>query len=747
MDARCTQIAAFALAFAAWKAGGYRQLPVPNIACSGIAVVGQLETWTRLAGDDTNLRMTLERHYQLFRNAPDLGSLINPNDVPLQDRMFSADYAHVEPLLRQALMKERVHNDPVSSIFGAAAEGVARAARLLAGTYTLVATNVPYLTYAKQSETLKRFCELHYPVAKADLATAFIERCRAFVSHYGTYAVVTPQNWLFLGSYRYLRERELREQCWELIAKLDEGAFESSAAAGAFTILLILSNRSPSENQTITCIDASIPRTPHEKANLLKLMPPQIIEQKSQLRNPDCRILFSELTSTPLLANYADSYEGIGCGDLVRFSRYFWELKILEPEWRLLRGTTNETNSSSGLESVIFWQDGRGEIYQLAKALRDRLKNTWQRGNQAWGKQGIAINRMRDLYAERYFGEIFDSNIAAVIPINQDHLAAIWHFIRSSDFRHEVRKIDPSLKVTNVTFLKVPFNLQHWQKIADAAGPLTEPYSNAPTQWLFNGSPSESTESLQVAVARLLGYHWPQQKSDDLDTYSVKDGIICLSPISGEERAAELLRALLAQTYGEAWSPMEQERLLAGAGFGGKSLDVWLHDGFFTQHCSLFHNRPFIWHIWDGLKEGFSALVNYHQLDAARLDRLIYTYLGSWITTQRAERDAGVSGAEARLVAAINLQKKLEAIRDGEKPYDIYVRWKPLHEQPMGWNPDLNDGVRINIRPFVTAGVLRNRFTINWNKDRGTNPDGSERLNDIHYTVAEKREARQVTIQ
>jgi hypothetical protein len=135
------------------------------------------------------------------------------------------------------------------------------------------------------------------------------------------------------------------------------------------------------------------------------------------------------------------------------------------------------------------------------------------------------------------------------------------------------------------------------------------------------------------------------------------------------------------------------------------------------------------------------------RLDAACLDRLIYTYLGSWITTQRAEQDAGVSGAEARLVAAINLQKKLEAIRDGEPFYDICVRWKPLDEQPMGWNPDLNDGALINIRPFVTAGVLRNRFTINWNKDRGTNPDGSERLNDLHYTLAEKRVAREVAIQ
>ena len=30
---------------AAWKSGGYRPLPAPNIACSGIAVEGQLDDW------------------------------------------------------------------------------------------------------------------------------------------------------------------------------------------------------------------------------------------------------------------------------------------------------------------------------------------------------------------------------------------------------------------------------------------------------------------------------------------------------------------------------------------------------------------------------------------------------------------------------------------------------------------------------------------------------------------------------
>ena len=85
---------------------------------------------------------------------------------------------------------------------------------------------------------------------------------------------------------------------------------------------------------------------------------------------------------------------------------------------------------------------------------------------------------------------------------------------------------------------------------------------------------------------------------------------------------------------------------------------------------------------------------------------------------------------------------KLALILEGEPPFDIYVRWKSLSEQPIGWDPDLDDGVRMNIRPFVEAKVLRSTFTINWRKDRGTNPDGSERHNDLHFTREQKEEAR-----
>ena len=61
----------------------------------------------------------------------------------------------------------------------------------------------------------------------------------------------------------------------------------------------------------------------------------------------------------------------------------------------------------------------------------------------------------------------------------------------------------------------------------------------------------------------------------------------------------------------------------------------------------------------------------------------------------------------------------------------IFVRWKPIEEQPIGWEPDINDGVRLNIRPFMAqdipggkkgAGILRWKPNIKWSKDRGKEP-------------------------
>ena len=78
----------------------------------------------------------------------------------------------------------------------------------------------------------------------------------------------------------------------------------------------------------------------------------------------------------------------------------------------------------------------------------------------------------------------------------------------------------------------------------------------------------ESTAALQVAVARLLGYRWPEQgsKPDDLDVFADVDGIVCLPSVAGEQPARRSSQRVLTVAFGEAWSPAKSSELLEQAG-------------------------------------------------------------------------------------------------------------------------------------------------------------------------------------
>ena len=735
LDPRCTQLGAFALTFDAWKAaGGYRPLPVPNIACSGIAVKGQLEDWRRLAGSDTNLRIALGRLYELFQDAPELGSLIDPRSAARND-LLNVDPDRLLTALDQALRMET--EDPAAAVFGAAAQGTAKAGRLLAGRYWLVATNPPYLSRSKHGLVLQAYLDASMPLSKGDLATAFVERCVALLGESGSAALVLPQNWVSLGSFKAFRQSLLTSIHWACLALLGPAAFDDMNWWAANTMLSMFVKTHPDEHAAMVMFDARAGKGASTKAASLLTCSMVIVPQASQLANPDHRIVFgAPRAGLPLLSEYAEGLQGISPADAPRYSIFFWEVQAIEGSWRLWQSNADLTVFYAGREHLIRWDDSLREAVRAGRA--------YVRGEAVWGKPGVAVRSIGSLPATIYTGEMFDTNVAVIAVRDPALVPAVWAYVTSSEYPTEVRLLDPKLNVTNATLVKVPFDLAYWTKVAAEQYPdgLPEPHSDDPTQWLFSGNIVGSAAPLQVAVARLLGYRWPDQEPDALDAFTDPDGIVCL-PAVGEAPADDRLDKLLAAAYGSAWSNAKRADLLMAAGAKATTLDAWLRDEFFEQHARQFHNRPFIWHVWDGRKDGFSALIHYHRLDRATLEKLTYAQLGDWLERQRAGVKAGETGADSRLKAAQDLQAKLAAILEGEPPHDVYVRWKPLASQPIGWEPDLDDGVRLNIRPLVVAGVLRAKFTVNWNKDRGTDPGGSERLNDRHFTVAEKRAARE----
>ncbi|QAY61398.1 hypothetical protein ET475_16435 [Microbacterium protaetiae] len=731
LDPRCTQIATFNVALEAWKQGGFRELPAPQIACSGVPVRGASQEWESLAGDDDELRKAMRGLHSLFRNADSLGSLLDPRPTEQRDGLFGRDLTigvsaeRVRSLLATALRVERQD----TTVLGHAAEDVIHAAGLLGRDYTLVATNPPYLSTQRMDEATAEFIADRFPRSSTELATAMLERYLPGES--GTIAAVMPMNWLFLKSFSSLRVHLLNHAGWNVVAPLGPGAFQTITGQVVQSALVLLSARPQND---MMFVDARQPRSVDAKAEVLRVGDFDLVAFAEVRKHPGS-VLDASALGKSLLSSRAASWHGLVTRDSGRFVLHFWEVSGSPAVWERYVTSPLSTGPYTGREYLLRWNGGGAE---LVEAKATNLTPPHLRG-----KVGVLVGQSA-IRATIYRGEMFNHATAPVIPMNESDLPAMWAYMSSPEYVADVRRINSKVMVDSGYLVKVPFDRDHWQKVAEESYPhgLPSPHSDDPTQWLFDGQVASSTRPLQVAVARLLGYRWPDQAADALDAHVDADGIVALQSLPGEADATTRLRALLADAYGDRWSAALERQLVTAAGGKNARLEDWLRDSFFTQHVKVFDNRPFLWHIWDGRKDGFSAIVNYHRLDRPTLEKLTFTVLGAWIDRQKHEARAERPGADARLAAAEELQRRLQLILGGEPPYDVYVRWKEMAEQPIGWEPDVDDGVRLNIRPFVIADVLRSKVNVHWRKDRGTNPDGSERHNDLHPTLEERRAAR-----
>ncbi len=158
--------------------------------------------------------------------------------------------------------------------------------------------------------------------------------------------------------------------------------------------------------------------------------------------------------------------------------------------------------------------------------------------------------------------------------------------------------------------------------------------------------PCRKRDSVACVLARIAGYRWPAEYdpsirlSDDGQKLLSRlkelpdgdnDGLLGVPSVAGERSLADRVRTFLGAAFGSDWSDALERRLISEADerYDNKvardgSLEAWVRNRAFRQHCALFDQRPFLWHISDGLKDGFSVFVHYHRFDQANLRKLTY---------------------------------------------------------------------------------------------------------------------------
>ena len=211
-----------------------------------------------------------------------------------------------------------------------------------------------------------------------------------------------------------------------------------------------------------------------------------------------------------------------------------------------------------------------------------------------------------------------------------------------------------------------------------------------------------------------------------------EDGVVPFAPLSGETSLLDRVRRELAALFAgqdvnlvEIEIANELKRKVKGYNRAA-SVGEWLENVYFDYHAALYKKRPVIWHIASSQSNApfaFGALCHYHKFDKNRMAKLRSSYLRDAIEAFR--REAALADREgrgedrielqARLEEAQALDRKLQAVQEGhrggpeggDRDYRILTPWKSTEERPTGWNPDIDDGVKVNIAPLQKAAVLR----------------------------------------
>ncbi|WP_339624453.1 BREX-1 system adenine-specific DNA-methyltransferase PglX [uncultured Marinobacter sp.] len=331
IDERAGELAAFALTMKARarQRRFFRKPVQPNIVVlENVSFTeSEMQDVATLVGKDLftdELRETLCR----FEQAKNFGSLIVPK---LTDPSQTLSVLEDGGLCDDMLLKE----------VQARLVAVLRMAEVLSPKYHVVVANPPYMgRRGGMNDVLKKFINDFFIEGKADLYAAFLKRASLLGVERSLHGLVTMQSWMFLSSYKGIRELLVRNHTIDSVLHLGPRAFPEiggevvQVAATSFSKLRNLDNK--------PIFIRAVDRTAEEKSQALKDKR-NFFSKVSQLEFlgiPDCPLpywlpekLIALFGRSKKVEDYSDQRQGLATGDDDRFLRTWPEVSSARTNW------------------------------------------------------------------------------------------------------------------------------------------------------------------------------------------------------------------------------------------------------------------------------------------------------------------------------------------------------------------------------------------------------------------------------
>jgi hypothetical protein len=442
-------------------------------------------------------------------------------------------------------------------------------------------------------------------------------------------------------------------------------------------------------------------------------------------KNPDCRVTDREYTCREVL-----TYNGIGdqfCGRIAPpISTYDVQGPALLGSREDLLLALAVLNSRFG--SYIIKSLNGSLSMQSSDVLSVPVPTDKSKIRQITALAQQALNIREQLCSS----DIVEYSFRKVLSV-ETKLELEEHFITTKNCISELVNDSLGIAEQQVIFRlphETSFELIEFEKQADLKAILITDYLE---------------DIFTVLVLRLLGHRWPKQidSCETVPEWADADGIIPLTTAFGEQTLLERVRIRFPHEFpGGLVASIEREF----EGVVREPLEKWLSGSFYKRHISQFKKRPVVWQLQSRpanrrSEPAFSCLIYYHKLDIDLLPKLRSQYVGplrqryetelrtlsnlALLTADQSERRLQLEvwideliGFEARLeqvenegfasptLAKIAKKEPLDrwTSRDGQAPHPQDPHAFELQEKR--YDPDLNDGVRVNIAPLQKAGLL-----------------------------------------
>lgn len=341
--------------------------------------------------------MVDQQFIDALEHLDEVGSLLNPTVAQLAALRADAN----------CFASEAGGSSLFKSNLGEKLQDALRVCEALARKFDCVVANPPYMGSSSFSPFMSKWIKKNYPDVKSDLFSSFIVRIMDYANEHGEAGIMCPFVWMFIGSYKKLREKMINEKTITSLIQLEYSGF-----AGATVPIC-----------TFTFHNGYVDGYKGGYVRLSDFVGAavQAPNTREAIANPDCGYFyrrnaktFTQIPGTPIaywvgeglmnsfskgipLGEITDTHLGMATCDNERFLRLWWEVGVskrgVPSNYPYNYSVVNWVPYNKGGifrkwfgndEYVVNWSDNGGRIanegaVMVNESLRFRSMLSWTR--------------------------------------------------------------------------------------------------------------------------------------------------------------------------------------------------------------------------------------------------------------------------------------------------------------------------------------------------------------------------------